>query len=312
MIRKVLSIYMTLYLLAAGMLPAASAWGQARTEKKKYILAVMNLDAKGVSQVESEVLSEKLRSHILRVVETPKYRSMKNSVPYELVERTQMDKIFDQFNIQNTGCVSDSCAVELGKMLGTDRIIIGQVGLVGKTYSVSARIVDIETSKAVRTADRQYRGSIDDLINKVIIDIGNDLLMIKAKKSHKMLYFLAGVAIAGAGAGAALMGTGKEKKTTVNPPSNFSLANVSDNGVTLTWTDNSDDELGFIIEQKVGDTVFTEIARTNPNTNVYIVTNLEPDTQYSFRIRSFTVEGYSAPTDEISIKTLLPLPPDHP
>ena len=208
MLRKALSLYMALYLLAAGVLPVTSAWGQARTEGKKYILAVMNLDAKGVSQVEAEVLSEKLRSHILQVVESPKYLSMKNSVAYELVERTQMDKIFDQFNIQNIGCVSDSCAVELGKMLGTDRIIIGQVGLVGKTYSVSARIVDVTTSKSIRTADRQYRGTIDELMNTVIVNIGDELLMGKMKKSHTKLYIIAGVVIAGAGAGAAMMGGG--------------------------------------------------------------------------------------------------------
>jgi hypothetical protein len=208
MLKKALSLYMALNLITAGMLPVASAWAQAKTEGKKYILGVMNLDAKGVSQVEVEVLSEKLRSHILQTVVSPKYRSMKNSVAYELVERTQMDKIFDQFNIQNTGCVSDSCAVELGKMLGTDRIIIGQVGLVGKTYSVSARIVDIESSKAIRTADRQYRGSIDELINTVIVDIGNELLMGKAKKGHMVRNLLLVTVIAGAGAGAARMGGG--------------------------------------------------------------------------------------------------------
>jgi len=222
MIRKALSLmgspnyariirgafYMSLYLLAAGMLPVTSGWAQARTEGKKYILAVMNLDAKGVSQVEVEVLSEKLRSHILQVVESPKYRSMKNSVSYELVERTQMDKIFDQFNIQNIGCVSDSCAVELGKMLGTDRIIIGQVGLVGRTYSVSARIVDVESSKSIRTADRQYRGSIDDLMNTVIVEIGSELLMGKAKKSHMKLYLITGAVLAGAGAAAVVGGGG--------------------------------------------------------------------------------------------------------
>jgi hypothetical protein len=208
MFRKALAVYCSVYLLAAGMLPVPAAYAQARADGKKYILGVMNLDAKGVSQVEAEVLSEKLRSHILQTVVSPKYLAMKNSVAYEMVERTQMDKIFDQFNIQNTGCVSDSCAVELGKMLGTDRIIIGQVGLVGKTYSVSARIVDVESSKTLRTADRQYRGSIDDLMNTVIVQIGDELLMGKAKKSNKKLYIIAGALIVGAGAGAALMGGG--------------------------------------------------------------------------------------------------------
>jgi len=35
---------------------------------------------------------------------------------YTVVERSQMDKIFEQFEIQNTGCVDISCAVGFGKM----------------------------------------------------------------------------------------------------------------------------------------------------------------------------------------------------
>ncbi len=215
---KTLRVYLTVYLVLSGLFPAVSGYAQAQPDVKKSVLAVVNLDAKGVSQVEAEVISEKLRSHILQVVETPKYRSLKNSISYELVERTQMDKIFEQFNIQNTGCVSDSCAVELGKMLGADRIIMGQVGLIGKTYSVSARIIDLETSKTLRSADRQYRGSIDELMNTVIVEIGDELLMGKAKKSRTKYYIIAGVLVAGAGAGAAMSGGGGGGGTVANLP----------------------------------------------------------------------------------------------
>lgn len=208
MLKNVLSLYLAAWLLLAGMLPVGSAWAQGPSAKKRYTLAVINLDAKGVSQVEAEVLSEKLRSHLLQVVASPQYAIMKDKDQYELVERTQMDKIFDQFNVQNTGCVSDSCAVELGKMLQADRILIGQVGLVGKTYSVSARIVDVGSSRTLRTADRQYQGAIDAVMNTVIPGLGDELLIGKVKKkSHTKLYLLAGAVIA-AGAGAAAMGGG--------------------------------------------------------------------------------------------------------
>lgn len=208
MLKNVLSLYLAVWLLLAGVIPIGSAWGQGQSAKKRYTLAVINLDAKGVSQVESDVLSEKLRSHLLQVVASPQYAAMKDKDQYELVERTQMDKIFDQFNIQNTGCVSDSCAVELGKMLQADRILIGQVGLVGKTYSVSARIVDVGSSRTIRTADRQYKGSIDDVMNSVIIGLGDDLLIGKVKKSKTKWYLIAGAVIAGGGAAAAMGGGG--------------------------------------------------------------------------------------------------------
>ncbi len=48
-----------------------------------------------------------------------------------------MDKILDQFKIQDVLCSDDSCAVEFGRLLSVQRIIIGSVGLVGETYIIS-------------------------------------------------------------------------------------------------------------------------------------------------------------------------------
>ena len=201
MYKKIVSLYLSFFLLVSGVMPAFSASAPAKVEKKRYTLAALNLDAKGVSQVEAEVLSEKLRSRLNQLIESPDYSGMEGRDQYILVEQTQMDKILNQFNIQNTGCVSDSCAIEFGKMLQVDRILIGTVGLVGKTYSVSARIVDVESAKTIKTADRQYKGSIDDVMNIVITDLGNELLLGKMKKkSNTKWYILAGVVLAGAGA----------------------------------------------------------------------------------------------------------------
>lgn len=205
MIRKILALYMSLYLVLAGITPLSSAYAQ---EGASYTIAVLNMDAKGVSQVEAEVLSERLRSHISQLVVSPEYTALTDRDQYLVVEQTQVDKIFEQFEIQNLGCVSDSCAIEFGKMLQVDRIVIGQIGLVGNTYSVSARIIDVESRKAISTADSQHRGSIDDVMSTVILKVGDELLMGKQKKSRKLLYILGGLVVVGAGAGVAMMGGG--------------------------------------------------------------------------------------------------------
>jgi hypothetical protein len=203
MIKKALSLYLAFFMAGIGI--PQSLFAQ---QKPQYTIAVLNMDAKGVSQVEAEVLSERLRNHISQLVVSGTYRGMENRDQYLVVEQTQVDKIFDQFEIQNLGCVSDSCAIEFGKMLQVDRIVIGQVGLVGNTYSVSARIIDVESRKAIASADRQYRGSIDDVMSKVINEVGNELMMGKQeKKSYKKWYIIAGGLIVGAGA-AALAGGG--------------------------------------------------------------------------------------------------------
>lgn len=202
MFRKIVSLYLIALLMGPGIMPTP-VHAQADGD---YTIAVLNMDAKGVSQVEAEVLSERLRNHISQLVISSEYRSGDYD-QYLVVEQTQVDKIFEQFEIQNLGCVSDSCAIEFGRMLQVDRIVIGQIGLVGNTYSVSARIIDVESRKAIATADRQHRGSIDEVMSQVINEVGDELLMGKQEKSNMKWYLIAGGLIIGAGA-AALAGGG--------------------------------------------------------------------------------------------------------
>jgi len=207
MLKKLLVFYMSFYLVLPYVFPIHSAEAQ---EKKVYTLAALTFDAKGVSEVEAEVLSEKIRSHISQLVTSPEYKAQSDKDQYLIVEQTQIDKILEQFEMQNIGCVSDSCAIEFGKMLQVDRIVIGQIGLVGNTYLVSARIVDVETRKAVATSNREHKGSIDEIISTVIIEVGDELFMGK-KKSRKMWYIVGGALIIGGGAAAALGGGGEEE-----------------------------------------------------------------------------------------------------
>ena len=207
MLKKLVIIYVSFYLITSGIVPIASVYAQ---DNKVYTLAAITFDAKGVSEIEAEVLSEKLRSHISQLVNSPEYKALTDRDQYLIVEQTQIDKILEQFETQNIGCVSDSCAIEFGKMLQVDRIVIGQIGLVGSTYLVSARIIDVESRKAVASSSHEYKGAIDEVISTVILEVGNELFMGKKKKSRKLWYLVGGAVIVGAGAAAALGGGSEE------------------------------------------------------------------------------------------------------
>jgi hypothetical protein len=172
------------------LLLSSNAYSQ---EKKNFTLAIINLDAKGVSVVEGELLSEKLRTNISQFVETSEFKK-KSKVEYTIVEQAQIDKVLEQFNVQNLGCVSDSCAVEFGKMLQVDRIVIGTVGKIGKIYTIAVRIVDVESRKSIATASRDTKGSIDDVHGKIIPLLVKDLLIGK-KTSYKKWYIIGTVAV---------------------------------------------------------------------------------------------------------------------
>ena len=202
MIQRVLTLYLSVYLVLGGVISVKMAGAQ---EVEHFTMALLDLEANQVSQGEAKGLSDKLRSEMSQLIQ--KGDNLK--AEYTIIERTQMDKILDQFEIQNIGCVSDSCAVEFGKMLQVERILIGSVSLIGQTYSVIARIVDVESSKTVASADRQLRGSIDDVMITLLGEVVTDLVLIpEKKKSNKKWYIIAGVVVAAAGAGAAAMGGG--------------------------------------------------------------------------------------------------------
>jgi hypothetical protein len=54
--------------------------------------------------------------------------------------------------------------VTVGKLIGVEEIIGGSISKVGRTYSVSARMVSIETGDISKIATYDFRGEIDDLL----------------------------------------------------------------------------------------------------------------------------------------------------
>lgn len=131
-------------------------------DKQTFGLAVLDLQAIGISEIEALSLSEILRSGISRTLAEQKN---KIKTEYKLLERSQMEKILDEFKVQSTGCTDVECAVEFGKMFVVDRIIIGSVGIVGSTYTIIARIVDVETGSILSIVNRKQRGEIDSIID---------------------------------------------------------------------------------------------------------------------------------------------------
>ena len=141
-------------------------------DKQTFGLAVLDLQAIGISETEALSLSEVLRSGISRVLIEQKN---KIKTEYKLLKRSQMEKILDEFKVQSTGCTDVECAVEFGKMFAVDRIIIGSIGLVGSTYTIIARIVDVETGSTLSIVNRKQRGEIDSIIDLMPL-IGQELL----------------------------------------------------------------------------------------------------------------------------------------
>jgi len=129
------------------------------------LVAVMAFEGRQVSADEAQILSEALAAEMSRSGEV------------RLMERSQMDKILAEQGFQNSGaCSGTECAVEVGQILGIDRMVVGSVGHIGKTFVLSARMVNVGTGEVFRSSSRQAQGEIDQILTSLVPQVAQELL----------------------------------------------------------------------------------------------------------------------------------------
>src|SRR3989339_890913 len=152
--------------------------------EEKIKIAVMDLDAKNVPKATAFAVSDLLRNDL--------YASKK----YTIVERSQMEKILKEQMFQQTGCVSTECAVEVGKILNATQMIVGSISTLGLEYSITIRVVDVETTetKFSATLSCKYEAEFKN-VSKAIISkltgVGVSTLLTEENTSFDVAKFSA-------------------------------------------------------------------------------------------------------------------------
>ena len=118
----------------------------------KPTVAILDFEGRGVSVQEVQTLSERMRTEI------------GNTNAVRLIERKAVDKIMEEQGFQQSGCTTDECASEVGQLLGVQYMISGAIGLMGKTYTIDAKIFSVETGETVRTKSVSHKGDISGLL----------------------------------------------------------------------------------------------------------------------------------------------------
>ncbi len=124
---------------------------------EKIPVAVNDLKAHGIGESETSIISERVRSELIK---TGLYRVM---------ERGEMNMILEEQGFQQSGACSDaSCLVEVGQMLAVNRIITGSIGFIGNMFTLSLKMVDVESGEIVNTSNVDYRGDIAGFLSQSI------------------------------------------------------------------------------------------------------------------------------------------------
>jgi TolB-like protein len=124
---------------------------------ERMVVAVTDFEPQGVVAGDVNILIDRLRSELV------------NTQVFRVMERKQMSVILEEQGfLQSGACDASQCQVEMGRLLGVDYMIVGVVGMLGGSYTVSARVLDVETGEILYTVNEDFRGEIIDVLSQVI------------------------------------------------------------------------------------------------------------------------------------------------
>lgn len=133
------------------------------SETKKEIVGIYNITARNVDENSADTVSDILRSEIAKTGK------------FEVLDRSNMDKILQEQNFQTSGITNSDDAVKAGKILNVDLMAFGSFSKLGKAYVISIQMVNVESGKIIYSENEKFN-SIEDsdvAIKKIIQKIAN-------------------------------------------------------------------------------------------------------------------------------------------
>ena len=115
-------------------------------------IAVVDFIGNNISDGEVNALTDRLRAELFKTKH------------FKVIEREMMQEVMKEQGFQQSGCTTDECMVEIGRLIGVEKIIGGSISKVGNVYSVSSRIVNVETGEIEKSEVYDYIGEIGQLL----------------------------------------------------------------------------------------------------------------------------------------------------
>lgn len=132
-------------------------------------IAVVDFSGYGISQTEVFALTNRLRNELHR------------TGVFSVIERELMEEILVEQSFQQSGCTSNECLVEIGRLVNVNQIVGGSYSKIGDVFTVSARIVDVETGRVVKVYDFDYEGDISELLTTGMYKVARELSGLEAE-----------------------------------------------------------------------------------------------------------------------------------
>ncbi|MFH0795706.1 MAG: SUMF1/EgtB/PvdO family nonheme iron enzyme [Candidatus Omnitrophota bacterium] len=122
----------------------SSFYSYSQEKQEKPTAAVIDLSAEqGVTASVSRILSDSLRASLYKIG------------TYRLLSRENMEDILKEQKTMLSGCTSQECVVEVGKLLSVQKMFSGTIGKVGATYVVTLKLFSVETGEIEKIEEEE-------------------------------------------------------------------------------------------------------------------------------------------------------------
>jgi hypothetical protein len=119
-------------------------------------LVVYDLDSSDQHRPVALILSEALREELFRLKQ------------FVLVNREDLEKVLKEMALQQTGLVDEKEAVKTGKGLAANQVVTGKLGLLGKTFVLQAKRIDVESFATLGLSSAKFsQGQEDEVLGKL-------------------------------------------------------------------------------------------------------------------------------------------------
>ena len=142
-------------------------------------IAVFDFENNGLETNEVRQLSNRLESELVKLGD------------FKVVERIEIDKVLKEQKLQISGNV-DEVLIDVGKILGANQIILGSIGKIGELYTLSAKLVDVESGELLRASNFDAEDGLSELLqiglNYVALELtGVSLEKVKYKNFEEII-----------------------------------------------------------------------------------------------------------------------------
>ena len=121
-------------------------------QAEKLVISI--LDFKG------EDVSEKVLRASYQTLET----SLIQSNRFTVVDKKERDAVLKEQQFQQSGLCDDSCIVDLGKYIGAEYLVVGEIIEFPGLYQIDLKILSVETGETTKKVTSQIDGGMKELL----------------------------------------------------------------------------------------------------------------------------------------------------